>query len=89
MLGVGKTRFFDLLKEYRRDPETFSMSCKSATRDGSLKGVFCLWETRVVDGYRRISLFNQKIEAPNVPLREYVQLYLIPDTTKEIMGICI
>ena len=26
MLGVGKTQFFALLKEYRRDPESFSIA---------------------------------------------------------------
>jgi hypothetical protein len=35
----------------------------------SPKDVFCLRETRMVNGYRRISLFNHKIEVPNVPLR--------------------
>jgi len=34
----------------------------------------------MVDGYRRISFFNHKIEVPNVPLREYVGIHLIPDT---------
>jgi len=53
----------------------------------SLKDVFCLRETRMVNSYRRISLFNHKIEVPNVPLREYVDIHLVPDTTKQIMDI--
>jgi hypothetical protein len=53
----------------------------------SPKDVFCLRETRVVDGYRRISLFNHIIEVPNVELYENVDIHMIPDTTKQAMEI--
>lgn len=53
----------------------------------SPKDVFCLRETRVVDGYRRISLFNHIIEVPNVELYEDVDIHMIPDTTKQAMEI--
>jgi transposase len=53
----------------------------------SPKDVFCLRETRMVNAYRRISLFNHKIEVPNVPLRRYVDVHLIPDTTRGVMDI--
>jgi len=53
----------------------------------SPKDVFCLREKRTVDGYRRISLFNHVIEVPKVPLREEVEIHLVPDTTKEAMDI--
>jgi transposase len=53
----------------------------------SPKDVFCLRETRVVNGYRRISLFNHTIEVPNVELYEEVEIHLIPDTAKQIMEI--
>ena len=53
----------------------------------SPEDVFCLRETRMVDGYRRISLFNHKIEVPNVPLREYVEIHLIPDTVRDLMDV--
>jgi len=53
----------------------------------SVKDVFCLRKTRMVNGYRRISLFNHKIEVPNVPLREYVEIHLIPDITRNVMDI--
>jgi hypothetical protein len=53
----------------------------------SPKDVFCLRITRVVDGYRRISFANHEIEVPKVPLREDVELHLIPDTAKEAMEI--
>jgi len=38
MLGIGKTRFFALLKEYRQDPEAFTVSYRRATR-GRLSAV--------------------------------------------------
>ena len=53
----------------------------------SPKDVFCLRETRMVDGYRRISLFNHTIEVPKVPLREEVEIHLVPDTSKNVMDI--
>ena len=53
----------------------------------SVKDIFCLREKRMVDGYRRISLFNHRIEVPKVPVREEVDIHLIPDTTREIMDI--
>jgi len=53
----------------------------------STKDVFCLRETRMVDGYRRISLFNHTIEVPNVPLREDVDIHLVPDIRKNLMEI--
>ncbi len=43
------------------------------------KDVFCLREKRMVNGYRRISLLNHEIEVPNVPLREEVEIHLVPD----------
>ena len=45
----------------------------------SLKDVFCLRDTRTVNGYRRISLFNKSIEVLKVPLREDVEIHLVPD----------
>jgi len=51
----------------------------------STKDVFCLRETRVVDGYRRISLSNHNIEVPNVPLREDVDIHMVPDDDKNVM----
>ena len=51
------------------------------------KDVFCLRETRRVNGHRRISLFNHIIEVSNVPLYEYVDIHLIPDTLKHTMHV--
>lgn len=53
----------------------------------SIKDVFCLREKRMVNGYRRISLFNHEIEVPNVPLREEFEAHLIPDTRRQAMEI--
>ena len=48
----------------------------------STKDIFCLREKRMVNGYRRISLFNHEIEVPKVPLREEVEIHLIPDVAR-------
>ena len=53
----------------------------------SPKDVFCLRVTRMVNGYRRISLFKHQIEVPNVPLREAVDVHLVPDELKQLMHI--
>jgi len=49
--------------------------------------VFCLREKKMINGYRRISLFQHTIEVPHVPPREYVDVHLIPDITKNTMRI--
>jgi len=53
----------------------------------SAKDVFCLREKRIVNGYRRISLFKHVIEVPNVPLREDVDVHLVHDEGKQLMHI--
>jgi transposase len=53
----------------------------------SPKDVFCLRETRIVNGYRRISLFNHTIEVPNVELHEEVEIHMVPDTAEQVMEI--
>lgn len=53
----------------------------------SPKDVFCLRDTRILNGYRRISLFNQEIEVPHVPLREDVELHMIPDLARQILEV--
>ena len=47
-----------------------------------IRDVFCLREKRVVNGYRKISLFNHDIAVPGVPLREEVDVHLVPDVTR-------
>jgi len=53
----------------------------------STKDIFCLRETRMVNGYRKISLFNHEIVVPNVPLREQVEVHLVPDTGREALEV--
>ena len=53
----------------------------------STKDVFCLREKRMVNGYRKISLSNHDIPAPTVPLREEVEVHLIPDAEKGALKI--
>jgi hypothetical protein len=49
--------------------------------------VFCLRAQRMVNGYRRISLFKHDIDVPKVPLRVYVDVHMVPDTSKDVMHI--
>lgn len=53
----------------------------------STKDVFCLHETRIVNGYRRISLNNHQIDVPHVDLREQVDIHLVPDVIKNVMEV--
>jgi hypothetical protein len=53
----------------------------------SAKDVFCLREKRMVNGYRKISFFNHEIEVPNVPLREEVEVHLVPDMQRDVLEI--
>ena len=53
----------------------------------STKDVFCLREKRTVNGYRRISLFNHDITLHKVPLRQEVEIHLIPDMKRQILEV--
>jgi len=53
----------------------------------STNDVFCLREKRTVNGYRKISLFNHEIVVPNVPLREEVEVHLIPDVERDALQV--
>ena len=53
----------------------------------STKDVFCFREKRMVNGYRKISFFNHEIVVPNVPLREEVDIHLIPDKSRSALEI--
>ena len=48
----------------------------------SAKDVFCLREKRTVNGYRKISVSNHEIVVPHVPLREEVEVHLVPDVER-------
>jgi len=51
------------------------------------KDVFCLREKRVVNGYRKIELHRHDILVPGVPLREEVEVHLIPDISRGAMDL--
>jgi hypothetical protein len=53
----------------------------------SPKDIFCLRETRILNGYGLISLFNRKIDVPDVPDREDVELHLIPDLDRNALEV--
>ena len=53
----------------------------------SPKDIFCLREKRMVNGYRRISLFNHEIAVPHVPLREEVEVHLVPDIARDALEV--
>ena len=41
----------------------------------------------MVNAYRRISLFGHEIQVPNTPLRELVDVHMVPDFDRSIMYI--
>ena len=53
----------------------------------STKDIFCLRENRTTDGYRKISLYNHEIHVPDVPLREEVEIHMVPDPARGAMEI--
>jgi len=53
----------------------------------SVKDVFCLREKRMVSGYRKISLFNHEMIVPHVPLREEVEVHLVPDIERDALEV--
>jgi hypothetical protein len=53
----------------------------------SAEDVFCLRERRMVNAYRRISLFSHQIPVPTVPLYEEVDVHMLPNSDKGTMEI--
>lgn len=51
----------------------------------STKDIFCLREKRMVNAYHKISFFNKEIFIPKVPLRDYVEIFIVPDKQKGII----
>ncbi len=51
----------------------------------STKDLFCLREKRSVNAYHKISLWNKEINVPKVPLREEVDIHLIPNPRQKTM----
>lgn len=44
----------------------------------STKDIFCIRERRMVNAYHKISLYNKEIFVPKVPLRDYVEIFIVP-----------
>jgi len=53
----------------------------------SPKDVFCLRERRIVDAYRRISIFAHQIDVPKALPHEELELHLVPNEDRGIMDI--
>lgn len=53
----------------------------------SVKDIFCLRETRTLNGYGYISFYNRKIDVPDVPDYEDVELHLTPDLPRNYVEI--
>lgn len=51
----------------------------------SSKDIFCIREKRMVNAYHKISLYNKEIFVPKVPLRDYVEIFVIPDKKRGII----
>lgn len=49
------------------------------------KDVFALREKRMVNGYHKISLWSKEIFVPKAPLRDYVEICIIPDTKRGVV----
>lgn len=48
----------------------------------SVKDVFCIQQTRVADGYRKISIAGHSLQIPKIEPRQDVELHFVPDETK-------
>src|SRR3989338_2122285 len=53
----------------------------------STKDLFCLREKRMVNSYHKVSLWNKEIFVPEVPLRDYVEIFIIPDKQRGVVDL--
>jgi hypothetical protein len=53
----------------------------------STNDAFRLREKRMVNGYRKISVFNHEILVSNVALREDVEVHLVPHTKRDALKV--
>jgi hypothetical protein len=80
---IPAIRFGRALTEENSLFRSFSLPSPYTSADD----IFCLQETRTTNGYGRISLFNHQIRVANVPLREQVDVHLVPDFDKDVMHV--
>jgi hypothetical protein len=71
----------------RRDGNTLFRPFACPSPYASIKDIFCLRETRTLNGYHRISYQGHEIFIPNVPVYEDVQLHLIPTLGRDILNV--
>lgn len=64
MLGIGKTRFFALLKRFREDPETFQIDYQRVTRGRLSAEVECRIEQELLRD-------KKLIDDPELPIHDY------------------
>ncbi len=69
ILGIGKTRFFALVKDYRVDPEGFSLHYTKKTRNRIPEGA----EINII---KELKIEKKLIEDKDVPLRSYNYSYI-------------
>jgi hypothetical protein len=70
ILGIGKTRFFALVKKYNKDPDNFSIEYK---RKGTGRKISKDIEDSIM---KELVIEKQLIEDPEVPLRSYNYSYI-------------
>jgi hypothetical protein len=70
VLGIGKTRFFALVKEYRKDPNRFSIQY---TRNTKTRTIPQAVEDNII---RELQIEKNLIEDPEIPLRHYNYSYI-------------
>ena len=69
ILGINKARFFILLREYRKDPETFSIEYQRRT-PFRISGEV---EKNII---KELCIDRELIENPEIPLRNYNYSYV-------------
>lgn len=70
ILGVRRSRFFEILKEYRKDPESFSVSYK---RTKSPRKISDSVEKNIL---KELHIEKRLIEDKNMPIRTYNYSYI-------------
>lgn len=70
ILGIGKTRFFALVKEYKKDPESFSIEYR---RNKATRKISKEIEDNIM---KELQIEKKLIAAPEVPLRSYNYSYI-------------
>src|SRR3970040_1975530 len=82
ILGIGKTRFFALLKSYQADPALFSVQYRRQTKTRSIAPAI---ERNIL---KELAIEKQLIQDKDVPIRSYnysyVKTRLEPDYGQKI-----